>query len=173
MGPKDIKRVRLNLGWSQERLARELGVSFCTVNRWERGRTNPSPMAMRVLKKLRDKADMTNRRKTLRLNLRYPINIDRLEEAGSPIASQTEDISIGGLMFKAVERAMESGDIKIGDRLRIGLDLGGEDRVEAISEVVWARDKGGNRVFGVKFNDIPSGQRVPFMNTLLMNHPTL
>ena len=40
-----IKRVRKELGLSQEQLARELSISFSTVNRWENGKTNPSQMA--------------------------------------------------------------------------------------------------------------------------------
>lgn len=37
-----IKAIRLQLNMSQEMLARELGVSFATVNRWENARTKPS-----------------------------------------------------------------------------------------------------------------------------------
>ena len=40
-----IKSVRKQLGISQEELARELGVSFATVNRWENGKTNPIRLA--------------------------------------------------------------------------------------------------------------------------------
>jgi len=40
-----VKSVRKQLGISQEELARELGVSFATVNRWENGRTNPIKLA--------------------------------------------------------------------------------------------------------------------------------
>ncbi len=47
-----IKKIRLGLGWTQERLAREIGVSFSTVNRWERGQSAPSPLAAKNLKKL-------------------------------------------------------------------------------------------------------------------------
>lgn len=39
-----IKRLRKKLGLSQEALARLLGVSLITVNRWEHG-TKPSPLA--------------------------------------------------------------------------------------------------------------------------------
>jgi len=45
-----VKEVRRQLGISQEDLARELGVSFATVNRWENGKTKPSKMAKTVWK---------------------------------------------------------------------------------------------------------------------------
>jgi DNA-binding transcriptional regulator YiaG len=44
------KEVRKQLSLSQEELAQALGVSFATVNRWENGRTTPSPMAVTVFK---------------------------------------------------------------------------------------------------------------------------
>ena len=47
-----IKQIRQHLGWSQERLARELGLSFSTVSRWERGESSPSPVAQRLLNEL-------------------------------------------------------------------------------------------------------------------------
>lgn len=40
-----VKYVRKQLGLSQEQLARELNISFSTVNRWENGRSLPSQMA--------------------------------------------------------------------------------------------------------------------------------
>jgi DNA-binding transcriptional regulator YiaG len=40
-----LKRIRSQLGLSQEGLARELGISFATVNRWENGQTRPSKLA--------------------------------------------------------------------------------------------------------------------------------
>ena len=43
--PEFLKEVRKQLGISQEDLARELGVSFATVNRWENGKSRPSKLA--------------------------------------------------------------------------------------------------------------------------------
>jgi len=40
-----IETVRITLNLSQERLAKELGVSFATVNRWEKGHSEPSYLA--------------------------------------------------------------------------------------------------------------------------------
>lgn len=37
--------LRRQLALSQEELARQLGVSYATVNRWENGRTHPSQLA--------------------------------------------------------------------------------------------------------------------------------
>ncbi len=41
-----IENVRNTLNLSQERLAKELGVSFATVNRWEKGHSEPSYLAL-------------------------------------------------------------------------------------------------------------------------------
>ncbi len=49
---EEIKQIRRRLGWSQERLAQELGLSFSTISRWERGESTPSPAARRLLDQL-------------------------------------------------------------------------------------------------------------------------
>ena len=49
-----IKECRNLKGWSQENLARHLGVSLQTVHRWETGRTIPSPLAMEKLQEILD-----------------------------------------------------------------------------------------------------------------------
>jgi putative transcriptional regulator len=52
---RKIKQIRIAKGMSQEQLARELGVALNTVQRWESGKTHPSPLAMeRILNKLGD-----------------------------------------------------------------------------------------------------------------------
>lgn len=44
-----VKEIRKQLDVSQEERARELKISFTTINRWENGRGLPSPMVrMRV-----------------------------------------------------------------------------------------------------------------------------
>ena len=48
--PAIFKEVRRQLGLSQEGLARELGVSFATVNRWENAQVRPSKLAMTQFK---------------------------------------------------------------------------------------------------------------------------
>ena len=59
MTPERIKETRKELGLSQEGLARELGISAATVNRWERGRNQPGQMAMQLLERLARKAART------------------------------------------------------------------------------------------------------------------
>jgi len=45
-----LKSIRKELNVSQEQLARELKISFTTINRWENGRRTPSQLAkMRLL----------------------------------------------------------------------------------------------------------------------------
>jgi len=40
-----VKKIRRQLALSQEDLARELGVSFATINRWENDKAKPSKLA--------------------------------------------------------------------------------------------------------------------------------
>ena len=47
-----LRAVRTSLGLSQEQLARRIGVSFATVNRWESGRAHQSARALDALAKL-------------------------------------------------------------------------------------------------------------------------
>lgn len=49
--PVQVKALREQLGLSQEDLARKIGVSFATLNRWENGKSNPSKLAMGQLEK--------------------------------------------------------------------------------------------------------------------------
>jgi len=45
-----LKGIRKELGISQETLARDLNVSFATLNRWENKKAKPSRLAMDKLK---------------------------------------------------------------------------------------------------------------------------
>lgn len=48
---KLIRELRLLTGLTQEQFAAALGVTFPTVNRWENGRNQPSPIAMKQIEK--------------------------------------------------------------------------------------------------------------------------
>jgi len=51
-----VKELRQKRGWAQEDLAREIGVSLSTVQRWEKKGGKPTRLARRELKKLFQKA---------------------------------------------------------------------------------------------------------------------
>ncbi len=53
--PALVKEVRRQLALSQEDLARELGVSYTTINRWENGQSHPSRMAKVLLRSFCEK----------------------------------------------------------------------------------------------------------------------
>jgi len=48
----DVKALRLKLGFTQEQLAQQLGVSWGTVARWEAGRSKPSRLALKAIENL-------------------------------------------------------------------------------------------------------------------------
>ncbi len=56
--PPAIKRLRERLGLTQGRFAEQLGVRQATISDWETGRTEPSPMAARLLSALADTGRM-------------------------------------------------------------------------------------------------------------------
>ena len=45
-----IKNIRISLDLSQEEFARQLGVAFTTVNRWENRKVAPNKMARTLLR---------------------------------------------------------------------------------------------------------------------------
>ena len=47
--PLLVASIRKKNGWTQERLAQEVGVSFSTVNNWERGKRSPQPFLQKRL----------------------------------------------------------------------------------------------------------------------------
>ena len=53
-----LRLLRARLGLSQEQLARRLGVSFATVNRWETGRSRPSARARAAIAELEASASL-------------------------------------------------------------------------------------------------------------------
>lgn len=45
-----IRKLRHLTGLSQEQFAQKLGVAFSTINRWENGHMQPSPLALKQIK---------------------------------------------------------------------------------------------------------------------------
>jgi transcriptional regulator with XRE-family HTH domain len=50
--PLLIRELRQRTGLTQEKFAAKLGVTFPTINRWENGRTKPSPLAVQRIEGL-------------------------------------------------------------------------------------------------------------------------
>lgn len=53
MTPRELKALRAKMGWSQGRMAEELGISTSTVSHWEQGVQKISRPAARLLELLR------------------------------------------------------------------------------------------------------------------------
>jgi putative transcriptional regulator len=49
MTPEQIKSFRIRMGMTQAKLAHILGVQQATLNRWEKGHSKPSPLALKRL----------------------------------------------------------------------------------------------------------------------------
>ncbi len=47
-----VRELRERTGLTQEQFASKLGVTFPTINRWEHGRTRPSPLALKQIENL-------------------------------------------------------------------------------------------------------------------------
>ncbi len=47
-----IREIRLATHLTQEQFASQLGVTCSTINRWERGRSKPSPLATQKIEQL-------------------------------------------------------------------------------------------------------------------------
>ena len=55
---EDIKILRLSAILTQEEFAKEVGVSFATVNRWETGKSKPTIKAMKLIDEYCKKNDI-------------------------------------------------------------------------------------------------------------------
>ena len=55
---EEIKKTRMHCFLTQEAFAKELNVSFSTVNRWEGGRAKPNLAAMKNLKSFCEKNNL-------------------------------------------------------------------------------------------------------------------
>lgn len=55
MSPTELKKIRLELDVSQERLAHLIGVTSGTINRWEAGKHAPNDRSIHKIKRLQEK----------------------------------------------------------------------------------------------------------------------
>lgn len=56
--PDEIRKIRQRLFITQEDFAKEIGVAFSTVNRWEGGKSKPNLSAMKNIKEFCLKNDV-------------------------------------------------------------------------------------------------------------------
>jgi putative transcriptional regulator len=55
-----IREIRLAANLTQEQFAGQLGVTCSTMNRWERGRSKPSPLALQKIEQLLEQMSETD-----------------------------------------------------------------------------------------------------------------
>ncbi len=56
-----VKSLRTRLGMTQEQFAKEVGVTFSTINQWENGHRRPQPFLLKHLVDLNLKATAQQR----------------------------------------------------------------------------------------------------------------
>ena len=70
MKPRDLKRIRQQLGLTQQELADQLGVGRVTVTRWELGLRSISEPIARLVERVRAEAGRNVRKKRNRPKLK-------------------------------------------------------------------------------------------------------
>ncbi len=58
--PKLVKELRNKLGLTQEQFAGKIGVTFPTVNNWEKGTRTPHPFLFQKLLEMAEEAGLKN-----------------------------------------------------------------------------------------------------------------
>jgi len=58
--PDLIKEIRTKLELTQEHLAQRVGVTFSTINNWEKGNRTPHPFLFQKLLKMAEEAGLKN-----------------------------------------------------------------------------------------------------------------
>jgi len=58
--PDLIKELRDKLGLTQEQFAQKVGVTFSTINNWEKGTRTPHPFLFQKLLELAEEAGLKN-----------------------------------------------------------------------------------------------------------------
>jgi predicted ATPase/DNA-binding CsgD family transcriptional regulator/DNA-binding XRE family transcriptional regulator len=114
-----LRAIRATLGLSQEQLARRLGVSFATVNRWESGRTQLSPRAARAIAELEASATRGARPGQLPLAHTSFVGRDRELAELAGLLGEARLISLIGpggagktrLAIEAIRRSLPDADV--------------------------------------------------------------
>ena len=58
--PRMIKELRSKLGLTQEQFAQKVGVTFVTMNNWEKGHRRPHPFLLKRLLEMADESGLKN-----------------------------------------------------------------------------------------------------------------
>jgi CheY-like chemotaxis protein len=91
-----VSRIRIANGDTQEGLARRLGVSFPTVNSWERGRSEPKPGHREVLEQLATSLGITQEMIVLVID-DDPVTAELVRAAAVDVdAAVTVEAALGG-----------------------------------------------------------------------------
>ena len=105
--PELVQLIREHAGLTQEGLARELGVSFATVNAWERGRSTPRSQHVEALGAMADRLGISRGVGVLVID-DDPISCTVLESlvnnAGVPAEAITAENGSEGLVLCGVHR---------------------------------------------------------------------
>src|SRR3989304_194187 len=134
-----VRKLRLELGLSQERFARLLGVSLQTVRRWELGLSKPLPIISVRLEELQREARSAQQRGGARMTEKGKRSGERIEVGLGGLFK-----GIGGLfdlVSKMAEEGKEeetrSGEIEgLGGKMKgvygisVKLELGGQPVIE-------------------------------------------
>jgi predicted ATPase/DNA-binding CsgD family transcriptional regulator/DNA-binding XRE family transcriptional regulator len=119
-----LRALRSTRGLSQEQLARDLGVSFATVNRWEGGKTAPSARARRELARLEAEltagamvaasAGVAGAQVALPAARMAPIDAPALVSAGVGVADSQAESSSGAVGGTGAAGAADTADSVVG-----------------------------------------------------------
>lgn len=91
-----VARLRAHTGDTQEAFARRLGVSFPTVNSWERGRSEPHPARRRELEEMADGFGIRSELRVLVID-DDPVTAELVRAASLDVdESVTVDAALGG-----------------------------------------------------------------------------
>lgn len=158
-----VREIRDRSGLTQEALARELGVSFATVNAWERGRSRPRPAHVEALHERARQLGITMGITVLLIDddpIACAVIENQLMASSLPVTVLTADNGSIGLVLCGMHRP----DLILLDLLMPGIDgvevsrrlghIDGLERTEVVfitaasdPELLEAARGTGNRVF--------------------------
>ncbi|MBF0296598.1 MAG: DUF3883 domain-containing protein [Magnetococcales bacterium] len=111
---EQIKRLRTRIGLTQAALAKELGVSFPTINRWENGKAKPSRLSWAQLLELAGENDASAGRVDEPAQTTFPDDLPGMDFTANPTVVRTlaegERLSFGHLANPAFATEISSID---------------------------------------------------------------